>query len=267
MTVLLLPEQWTWGGESLSTYAMVVTLVTGADEFPPLRGTDPPYTGLHGAQAMRKLWDERAVTLALYVSPQGDSGGVPSSNTVQARANLDALYAMLGVRGRALLGRTMPDGSIRQALAECVNVNAFQDPVAHETFALAADFLLADPLWYAASALAPALAIGHTTVTNPGTVKTHKLVLDITGPLANAELLNHTNGVYLQALVTVASGKHLIVDCGAFTAANDGVNAIGSIRHAGALSFLELEPGANDLELTGTGTPTAVSLTYTPAFL
>ena len=46
--------------------------------------------------------------------------------------------------------------------------------------------------------------------------------------------------------------QHLIVDCRTFTALNNGVQAIGSIRHSGDFRWMILEPGSNTISVTAT---------------
>ena len=88
-------------------------------------------------------------------------------------------------------------------------------------------------------------------VTNPGSATAEKITLDILGPLVNPTITNTTNGTSVTITASVASTKHLIVDTGAFTALNDGVNVIGSVTHSGAVPFLTLNPGLNVLQISG----------------
>ena len=100
---------------------------------------------------------------------------------------------------------------------------------------------------------------------------THRLVLTFTGPIANPKLINLTidGGAmfYVETLVTVASGKLLVIDCSAFTAANDGVNAIGSVRHSGAFEFFRLQPGVNSLRVTSTSPGGSLAIAYSPPYI
>ena len=103
--------------------------------------------------------------------------------------------------------------------------------------------------------------------THPGTVRGGKVLLDVTGPIANPRVTNVGNGQYVEALVTVASTTHLVIDTAAFTALNDGANAIGSIRHSGAYRFLELDPGTQTLRVTATTPGGSLSVTFSPPYL
>ena len=95
--------------------------------------------------------------------------------------------------------------------------------------------------------------------------------MTFTGPISNPRLTNLTidagASFYVEALVTVASAKVLVIDCGAFTAANDGVNAIGSLRHSGAFEFFRLQPGANSLRVTATSPGGSLAIAYSPPYI
>jgi hypothetical protein len=275
MVNLAMPEQWRFKGTDLSTYAVLVRNVDGADEFPPLRGENHLVPSIAGRRHAGKRADQRRVSLALWVQPMNASGTLTEpTNPRQARANLDALYALFGTGVPGALVRVMPDGSERTATAEVVAVGNIEDEFAHEAFGIVVDFLLADPFFYGASAtLAQAIAASPTNfaLTNPGTVASHRPILTFTGPISNPRLANLTidagGAFYVEVLVTVASTKLLVIDCAAFTALNDGVNAIGSIRHSGAFEFFRLEPGANSLRVTSGAPGGSLTIVHAPAYL
>lgn len=274
MTHLALPEQWRFRGVDLSTWAYMVRSVDGVDEFPALRGENVLVPAIAGRRYAAKVDDQRRLALALWVQPV-DAAGVliEPTNARQARANLDALYAVLGLRSQGDLVRVMPDASERTASAEVVAVNDIEDEFGHEGIGLVADFLLPDPYFYGAGVTEmQAIAASPTdmTITNAGSAATNRLVLTFTGPITNPRLANRTldaaGGFYVEALVSVAAGTDLVIDCGAWTAANDGVNAIGSVRHSGAFEFFRLVPGANDLRITADTPGGSLSVDYAPRF-
>ena len=168
----------------------------------------------------------------------------------------------------------MPDATERTATAEVVAIGNIEDGYAGEAIGLTVDFLLADPVFYGA-AVAPAQAIAASptdfTLTSSGSLATHRAVLTFTGPIANPRLYNLTvdagGEFWVEALVTVASAKQLVIDCGAFTAANDGLNAIGSIRHSGAFEFFRLDPGANSLRVTSSSPGGSLAIAYSPPYI
>ncbi len=272
MTTLAIgPDRWTFGGVDLSTYAVLVSQVTGADEFPELRGEDAPFTGLPGRRPMGKVADSKRIALALFVNSLNESGTVTeSTNRKQARKNLETLYALFGKRSQQALVRYLPDATNRTAQAEVVAVTDFVDETSGEAFGLVVDFELADPYMYGANVVVTGstpTASTDLTLVHPGTVRGGKLLLDYTGPVSNPRITNVGNGQYVEALVTVASAKHLLVDCSAFTALNDGANAIGSIRHSGAVRFLEIDPGSQILRVTSTTPGGSLTVTFSPGYL
>lgn len=271
MTTIAVEERWRFGGVDFSTYARLIRTVSNADDLPALRGDDLILPGVGGRFWVPKLPDYRRLALGIWVTSSNDAGGLDGGLTViqQSRKNLDALKAILTYRGRQSLERIMPDASTRTAQAEVVSFAEFDDGVGLESMGGIADFQLADPWFYgtpvvvtqAISASPQAVSLVH-----PGTAPSRRIVLDFTGPIANPRVTNTTNGFYVECLVTVASGKHLLIDGAAFTALNDGVNAIGSIRHQGGYELLRIDPGTNALSVTSTSPGGSLTATFTPPF-
>ena len=52
----------------------------------------------------------------------------------------------------------------------------------------------------------------------------------------------------------------------AATALNNGLNAIGSVRHSGGMALLQVEPGANTLRITTGTTGGQVTATLKPPY-
>ena len=75
-------------------------------------------------------------------------------------------------------------------------------------------------------------------------------------------IYNVTNGAMVTFSGTVTAGTHLLIDCGAYTVTNAGVNAIGLMTHSGQ-TLMTLAPGPNKLAIYGSGTTGATSLTVT----
>lgn len=275
MTHIAMPEEWRFKGTDLSTYATLVTHTDGVDEFPALRGENIVVPSILGRRQMRKRFDQHRLTLALWVQPLDASGAlVEPTNARQTRVNLDALYALFGIRTEGALVRVMPDGSERTATAEVVSVGNITDELGHEAIGIVVDFLLADPHFYGTAINeSQAIAASPTdfAITHPGTAPTHRTVLTFTGPISNPRLANLTldagGSFYVECLVDVAAATDLVIDCGAWTALNDGVNAIGSIRHSGAFEFFRLNPGSNSLRVTATTPGGSLDIDYSPPYL
>jgi hypothetical protein len=277
VTHLDLPEAWRFRGTDLSTYAVLVRRADGVDEFPEVRGDNIVVPSTPGRRWARKRHDQKRVALALWVNSLTAAGAGPgggTTNATLARQNLDALYALFATNTPGALVRVMPDGTERTAQAEVVAVGNIEDEAGHEAVGVVVDFELADPYFYGA-ALAPSQATPTTptnfNVTHPGTVATHRQVLTFTGPISNPRLLNltidPTGSYFVEALVTVAPATTLVIDCARFTALNNGVNAIGSLRHSGGFEFFRLEPGVNSLRVTATAAGGSLAIAYSPPYI
>jgi hypothetical protein len=274
VTHIALPETWRYKGVDLSTYATLVRSTDGVDELPPIRGENITVPAIVGRRFARKGHDQKRLSLALWVNSLDAAGAPGTTNPRQTRINLDALQSIFGQRTTGSLVRVMPDGTERTGQAEVVSTSNIQDTLGGDAIGMVVDFLLPDPYLYG-SAVAPSQAIAASPTnwshTNAGTVATHRLVLTFTGPISNPRLSNLTIdaglGFYVECLVTVDSGKLLVIDCGAFTALNDGVNAIGSVRHSGAFEFFRLVPGSNSLRVTATTPGGSLAIGYAPAYL
>lgn len=272
--VLDLPDRWLFGDEKtdLTSYALTVSKAQGADDHPSLRGQDLPWAGLPGAQSLEKLPAGRTVPLSMFVWPMMENGDEPSvADRIQARANLDALNRVLARRRQQPLIRVMPDGTGRVAMAEVMRTQEMGDEVSLDAFGLTADFWLADPWFYGQlEADAPhAIAASGTSFTrvNPGSVRTHQVLLNLLGPFVNPKITNRTNGVSVRLIGTVLTGTRLIIDVAQFTAYLNGATAVGNIRHEGAGPYMLLEPGSNTLVVEGDTVGGTVAVDFNPAYV
>lgn len=269
MTTILTTERWTFAGTDLNSYAVLVTATPNADTLPELRGDDLVIPSRNGRWPGAKRFDGRRFALGLWVSHLDAAGAEGPTPERQARTNLDTLVRVLARRSTGALVRTMPDGTTRTATAEVVGVDVPDYPVHREAFPVVADFALADPWFYGAAVVGTATVTASPTdiaVTNPGTLAAEHVTLDLLGPLSNPRITNPATGWYIEVLATVAAGKHLLVDCWAATATNDGVNAIASLRHSGGQELFRVEPGANTLRVTSGTTGGTATVTFTPPY-
>jgi hypothetical protein len=256
-TLTIRPDRWTFRGTDLSTYATLVANVDGAEDLPVLRGSNIPVPNLPGQMYAPKLPDTKRLALALHVTNMDAAGTLTAPTEVrQAQANLEALRKLFSIPGLGALVHVLPDGSSRTAQAEAVRFQSIEPLYGRHAFGAIVDFELADPYFYGAAVVDAARSIAASptdfTFTNPGEQRTNRVTFDFIGPIANPRITQQTTGIYVECLVTVASTKHLIVNCELFTATNDGVNAIASIRHSGDFRWMLLEPGAQTLRVTAT---------------
>jgi hypothetical protein len=268
-TLAVQADRWTFRGTDLSSYSVLVAKVDGAEDLPILRGDNIPVPNLPGQMYAPKLPSTKRLALALHVTNMDASGGLTSPTQLrQAQTNLEALRKLFSIPGLGALVHVLPDGSSRTAQAEAVRFQSVEAEYGRHAFSAIVDFELADPYFYGANVVDSARSIAASptdfTFTNPGEQRTNRVIFDFVGPIANPRITQQTTGIYVECLVTVASAKHLVIDCGLFTATNDGVNAIGSIRHSGDFRWILVEPGAQTLRVTatspgGTLTTTAVA--------
>lgn len=273
MTTLGLGEQLTFGGVDLASYATLVTNLQGFDEFPGIRGENAPITGLAGRQFLEKLYDERRPAAGLIVTGLSTAGVAPGNDRTGARANLDALYAVLAPQSRPqTLTRKMPDASVRSALASVASVSNFTNKVNGRVFALLVTFDMPDPFFYGAAVVDSARSIAASptsfTLTNPGSAPgCYRLAFDFAGPIANPRVTNQDTGTTVAVLTTVATGSHLVIDCYAFTALLDGANVEGLLTYSGAVPFLTVAPGANHLVVSADTLGGTLTTQLYPAFM
>ena len=251
-------DVWSFAGTNLNDGAVIrVQSIDGYGAVPPLRGADVPMASFPGRRFVQKQHDNKRVALGLQIK------GSPAA----IYGSLDSLAKLFAVGAQGALVHSHPDGTVRTAQAQVVAWQPLDASVIGKLYAATVDFDLADPYFYVANVVDAARDV-HTSPTNfnfthPGTVRGHRVLFDILGPAVNPQILNNTNGVSVQCLVTVAATKHLLIDSGAWTALNDGVQAIGSIRHSGAFPFMFVEPGVNALSWTATGLSASSRLTTT----
>lgn len=270
-TIAIAPDRWTFDGTDLSSYAYMVRAMDGAEDLPDLRGDDVAVPNLPGRRWASKLPDRKRFALILHVTPMNASGGLTeASQARQAQVNLDALRTLFARPGPRSLIHVLPDGTSRTAQAEVVRFQAITPQAGRHAWAGVVDFQLADPYFYGADVVDSARSIAASptnfNLVHPGTVRTNDVVLDFTGPISNPRVLQVTTGIYVECLVTVGAGLHLIIDCAKFTALNDGVQAIGSIRHSGDFRWLIIEPGTNALRVTATSPGGTLTTTVAAPF-
>jgi hypothetical protein len=256
-TLAVQADRWTFRGTDLSSYTVLVRAIDGAEDLPALRGSNIPVPNLPGQMYAPKLPDTKRLALALHVTNMDAAGGLTAASQLrQAQANLEMLRRLFSIPGTGSLVHVLPDGSSRTAQAEVVRFQSVEPEYGRHAFAAIVDFELADPYFYGANVVDATRSIAASptdfTFTHPGEQRTNRIVFDFVGPISNPRVTQQTTGIYVEALVTVGAGLHLLIDCGLFTATNDGVNAIGSIRHSGDFRWMIVEPGAQTLRVTAT---------------
>ena len=235
--------------------------ISGANDNPPLRGSDIAIPFQHGATWTKKYYDEKIIVLAMWIK---------GTSLTDTQSNLDSVRRIFGIREQAILQRTMPDATVLQAMAEVSGQPTF---VYHGPLLVTGtvDFRLSEPFMRSLSLDTEVVTIANSPydLVNGGTAEEQRALITFTGPLDHPILTNTTNNVAVQYNDTLSSGAHSVVlDCGALTAILDGsTNVIGSIIHTGDPAFMTLDPLHNAMTLTdntGTNVGTATIEFYPP---
>lgn len=266
-------ETLTVDGVNLKTLAKNIQTLAATLRSPGKRGANAIV-----AQRDGSLWtpykpnEEGLVVLPMWVLGCDDDGAIPvgSSDRKEFFKRVDELthlfdkdYALLDVR------HTLPDGTVRQALCECVesldfttqgaspiglvsvalaNPAAFWQDVANTT---QASSLVGGAPWVWAS--------GGTAPVNDGTYT-------ITGPITTARVTDPTSGAYVEYSAVVAAGQNLIINAGTFVVTGTGglVPDLTKISYSATGNrLMRMTPDPTRqyrVSLTGTGTTAATQL-------
>ena len=184
------------------------------------------------------------------------------------RTQIDALRAKLGKWG--LLVRKRDDDAVLESVyARLLYVDGTWRLEDGASALLSMDWETAEPSWrHATGSTASGSVGGNTSIVNDGTAPVVDPVITLTasgGTLVNPTLIISAIGVSLKFTGTVASGKALVIDCGAMTVKNDGANAYsGFSLESGhtARGWMPLTVATHTLAVSGTGSG-SVSVAFT----
>lgn len=268
----LLAVNYTWYGYDLTPVDRTrrIQVVEGLRSGPPLRGSDVTIGGLPGADAMPREADILPLLLAGSVEASG----------VDPTARVDAFEAIVRElqrqlrpsRGPGPLVATFRDGLVLTTQAYPVDQIAWgEQPLPARKLTIRA--ASAEGYWFGPVVVDAARPIPASptafVLAHPGTEVGHDVVLDFLGPITNPRVTNLTTGTYVEFLGAVAATQRLVLDGADFTALNNGLNAIGSVRYSGDPRWLLIAPGNNNLQVTGSAmtAATRLDLTFRPPYL
>lgn len=219
------------------------------------------------------------------------AGAIYEDTNAAVQSALDALKALIGTRDQ--LFRRMPNGTVQWITARLTSLTG-QRTIEHvHHLDLSLSFASHEYYWHGthhgagwlldagfnldegkvfdeanADVTTPIPASGTVTVTNAGNYPVRNAIISIyagTTPITNLTLIL-TGATSLRYAGTIGSGKTLVLDCGKFTALNDGVDDFANLtRESGHViaDWLCLEPGANLVAVTRTGGDANSSITFT----
>lgn len=257
-------NQWYFDGLNLDQIAndlrggrWAITDLSSAQDMPMKKGDNPQVPFREGRAFVRKLYDQRVISLGLVVA---------GPTEIDFDARMDLLKLTFGQQSEKILKRQMADNSYRQALAEPFGQNKsgafrFRHFLQDMAGKMIVDFRLSEPVFRALVATAPAATTIDAspktfTITNPGTAQDRSMIITLAGPLTNPRIDNTENSTWVSWTGVIANGRSLVLDVGEFTAVYDGNNALDDLLHSGDHYFLVLEPGANPISVTSDVTTT-----------
>lgn len=272
-------EFWDVDGVPLNTYCWAVKSFGGSRKgLPPLRGENKLLPNREGRAFRPKKADSRVITLAMWVTGADPDTGVPSqySQTVQWNDNFDYLKRLFWTPDRqiTLTRRELynaADPQLTVASAKAQIAGAMEPNMTGRTRAdFAVDLLLADPFFYGEEIDVTVPANATVTVYNPGDSKTANMPFSIewVGSLTSPKLTNLTNGVWMKidTLIPLDTNVSTIVNTYKAVRSTDLASMNTAISHGGARQWMTLEPGANQLRLTATGSGAAI-IKFNPAYV
>jgi len=259
-------SEWSFRGTNLDALG-IVTLVSDSLKMPKRRGDNVLVPFRHGRFFTRKYFEQRTLSLGLEIV---------EDSIAALEAKMDRVKALMGLGSLGTLEQRLEDLSVRNAQAECTgDLNgARTSPV---SMRLVLDFTMPDPFFRLNTQTSDTQTIDASpktyTLNNPGTAEETLPKITLTGPLANTEITNTTNGVSVKYNGTITAGHYVVIDVnpstGEFTAVTDlAVNVIGNVTHEGNAALLVLESGDNAMSVTDdTHTTGTVKIEFYPPYL
>ena len=237
----------------LSSFGFL-TLLDDYLDMPGKRGNDIEIPMQDGETFAPKYYSPKIMTFGMEIT---------ADNICDLDEKLDNLKALLGGRVQKYLSNTMFPGGERRALAEVttpLGVTRDTDPLAARIVIV---FKMTDPFMRSPVATSVSFSGAAYTLNNPGTADERRAIITLTGPLTAPTITNTTNGIAMQYNANLAgAGNVVVIDCGFYT--TTPAAAVGNIIHTGDPAFMVLEPGDNDLTLTGGGGGTVKFDFYAP---
>lgn len=262
-------------GVELTSPRYHLRTVQGLDGHPERRGGDIVVPSIPGERFSPREDGSRLIAYGLSITNRDAEGDTPA-----LEADADALYesnlrtlqaAIANPHEQLTIQRIrIADGRTLTATASSAWLQDLGDIADRVEKSALLRAQLADPYWYGADVeVGEEIAASPTDIEleHPGTAYGHRLVLDFTGPITNPRVEDVETGYYVEALLAVPAGEHLIIDTEAFTVQLDGANAIGSMRHSGGFAWQRIQPGTNTLRVTRTGGTGSLAATFRPPYI
>lgn len=253
-------EKWKFNNQDLCTNEWNVEGVVDGLGFVGFKGQDLEIPAKNGNTWIRKLYNSRSLILSCWVR-----GGDRS----QLDKNIDELTKIFGVSGLHTLQRIMRDGTIRQAQAEIYNAVYFiPKRNCYSKFSL--EFSLPDPFFYGTTKetdLITSVGLDNYWIhSNSGSAPVYNAVITLSGPLEMPKLINIDRNIWIQYQGTIETGQTVTINTKDFTCLKDGVNMISAVKHSGDYTWMILDSGNTQMQLTTQFTGGSVKIEYYPSY-
>lgn len=267
-------ETWTIDGQNLSNFGYDIETFEGLDDVPSLVGDNMAYANRHGTEQTNKFFGEASKVISMMVrNTDPATGAVPATFDLQRQnydANLDKLVRIFYRARRKLdVRRTMSDGSIRQAFAECVT-GITPALLGLNSGKVAFELRIPDGFWQDVNNQTSAAYLpGVQTIAEwaAATAPMQDLKYRITGPATNPQLLDVESGAYFQYNGTVPALGWFEPNSADMSVATSGFVGWNpaNLVHFGDPRWLTLYPSIDGckLQFTASGTTGATNFTVT----
>lgn len=205
------------------------------------------------------------------------------------QTQLDAIKAVMGTRGR--LYRRMPDNSLHWITARLVSLDATRTIDNQNYLDVSLTFQVSEYPWHGlrhgdgwvldageffdtglafdeSGLTVPMPTSGTVTVTNGGNATVRNAIITVTAVGTNITEITLTKSgeTDLKYDGTITAGQSLVINCGAYSVKNNGVDDYANFsretNHVIA-EWLNLSAGANTIGTTRTGGNASSSITFT----
>ncbi len=248
---------WTIAGVDVRTLAFDIRTTDGWDLFPGKRGVDLVVPFHHGAVSVpKKFYRPRQLGLGMTILPfDAATGRVTHAEGAlgHMRDNMDTLMGLLHSDSLIPVVRTEPDTpgpgtTDREALCEVIATIPLQrGPGLSRRFGII--FEAPDPFWRAL----PFQTVTATPFTNNGNAPINDKIITMTGG-ATPRLTHNPSGAYIEVNDAVMANP-AVIDVGLRSIVQNSLNIDNLlVRPLDHTEWMEFQPGANALVLTGGGT-------------
>lgn len=265
-------EDLTVEGVSVKTLAKNVETLAATLRAPGKRGANPVAALRSGSIfSAFKPHDDGNMVWPMWVRGCDDNGLIPSGTArTQFFSRIDELTSLFDKpHGLLDIRHTLPDVSVRQCFAECVQSMDFSTYGMNPIGLFAVELSIPGSYWQDVADTAPAknTTVGSAwTFATGGTAPMDDATYTIAGPITNPRITDEYTGAYVQYNGALTAGQTLVLNAGTFAVTATGItpNLANLIMSNTGGRLMRLVPDASLRYrpiLSGSGTATGVGLT------